>query len=560
MNGKEFTITDVVDSLGITRHTWLVFVLMSFALLFDGYDFMIVNSTNLFVAHTFWPDNPNPGALMGSLTTWGLLGMVIGGAISGIMSDKIGRKKTLVIAVIFYGAFTFPQAFANDLAFFAAFRLLAGLGVGSCIPIVYTYFSEVMPSRWRGFFITFGGAFMVGGWVVAGLVANPICNAATPLMGDFTNLVTYVTADGGSAEMYSNWRLCYFIGALPVIYGIILLFAMHESPHWYASSGRMQEAVDQLAYIVKASTGRVETFDATLLIVPPKPQKTTPSVLFSNKFIVATCGIWACYFVGQFCVYGMNAWLPAWFVGIGYSSSEAVALQTWNNVAAIVSNSIVGAFSDKFGRKRVLNFGWLLCIAAILLCSFFVTAGNFILCLVLMLLFGFALNWAISAVVPLMPEQYPTAIRNTGTAWCQAFARFGGSASSIVLGGIAGMAFFQLDGVTNWSSVVLVLIVPFALGIVCTVLFVRDTAGKSFEDLQAGMKEKDDAASGNARFGIMIAIVVILFALCIVCPLAVPNWTKLPIALPLMAVGMLLPFAFFFVFGGIQLAKDKKAA
>ena len=92
MNGKEFTITDVVDSWGITKHTWLVFVLMSFALLFDGYDFMIVNSTNLFVAHTVWPDNPNPGALMGSLTTWGLLGMVIGGAISGIMSDKIGRK------------------------------------------------------------------------------------------------------------------------------------------------------------------------------------------------------------------------------------------------------------------------------------------------------------------------------------------------------------------------------------------------------------------------------------------------------------------------------------
>ncbi len=558
MDGKEFTITEVVDSLGITKHTWLVFILMSVALLFDGYDFMIVNSTNLFVAHTFWPDNPNPGALMGSLTTWGLLGMVIGGAISGIMSDKIGRKKTLIIAVIFYGVFTFPQAFANDLAFFAAFRLLAGLGVGSCIPIVYTYFAEVMPSRWRGFFITFGGAFMVGGWVVAGLVANPICNAAEPLLGDFTNMVSYVAADGGTAQMYANWRLCYFIGALPVLYGIVLIFAMHESPHWYAGNGRMQEAVDQLSRIVKASNGKVETFDATLVIVPPKPNKTTPSVLFSNKFIVATCGIWACYFVGQFCVYGMNAWLPAWFVGIGYSSSEAVALQTWNNVAAIVSNSIVGAFSDRFGRKRVLNFGWLLCIAAILLCSWFVAPGNFILCLLLMLLFGFALNWAISAVVPLMPEQYPTAIRNTGTAWCQAFARFGGSASAIVLGGIAGMAVFQTGGATNWSSVVLVLIIPFVLGIACTVLFVRDTAGKSFEDLQAGNKGLDDANSGNVRFGIMIAIVIVLFALCIVCPLAVANWAQLPIALPLMAIGMLLPFAFFFIFGGLQKAKDKK--
>ncbi|WP_251212476.1 MFS transporter [Adlercreutzia murintestinalis] len=555
---REFTITEVVDSLGVTKFTWMLFALLSFALLFDGYDFMIVNSTNLFVAHTFWPGEPNPGLLMGSLTTWGLLGMVIGGAVSGILSDRFGRKKILVAAVIFYGAFTFPQAAANDLAFFAAFRLLAGLGVGSCIPIVYTVFSEEVPSRWRGAFITFGGAFMVGGWVVAGLVANPICNATVPLMGDFTNLVEYALPDGGTSTMYANWRLCYLIGALPVIYGIVLIFAMHETPHWYATAGRKEEAVRALAQIEKRATGVETPRDPQCLIVPPRPEKTTPNILFSNKFIVATCGIWACYFVGQFCVYGMNAWLPAWFVGIGYNSSEAVALQTWNNVAAIVSNSIVGYFSDKMGRKRTLQFGWGLCIVTIVICSLFVAPGNFVLCTGLMLLFGFALNWAISAVVPLMPEQYPTAVRNTGVSWCQAFARFGGSASSIVLGGIAGMAFFQTaQGTTNWSQVVLVLIVPFVLGIVCTALFVRDTSGRSFEALDAEAMEGDND-TGTTKFGIMIAIIVILFALCIVCPLAVPGWSKLPIALPLMATGMLLPFAFFFIFGGSQLAREKR--
>ena len=559
MSGKEYTVSEVVDSYGVTKHTIFTFILLSFALIFDGYDFMIVNSTNLFVAHTFWPDNPNPGALMGSLTTWGLLGMVIGGAISGILSDRYGRKKILCLAVLFYGLFTFPQAFANDLGFFAAFRLLAGLGVGSCIPIVYTVFSEVMPSKWRGTFITCGGAFMVGGWVVAGLVANPICNTATPLMGDFTNMVTYVTADGGSATMYANWRLCYLIGALPVVYSVILYALMHETPHWYATAGRLDSAVEALAYIEKRSGGTGELRDPQMLIVPPRPQKTTPNVLFSSKFIVATCGIWAGYFVGQFCVYGMNAWLPAWFVGIGYSPSEAVALQTWNNVAAIVSNSIVGIFSDRFGRKKNLVGGWILCIFAIVVCSLFVAPNNFVFCIALMLLFGFALNWAISAVVPLMPEQYPTAVRNTGVSWCQAFARFGGSASSIVLGGIAGMAFFQVDGVTNWSSVVLVLIIPFALGIVCTLLFVSETGGKSFESLATGSVD-EGTTDGTAKFAIMMTIAAILFVLCIVCPLAIPGWSKLPVALPLMAVGMLLPFAFFFIFGGSQLAKNRKAA
>ena len=129
MNEKQFTISEVIDSFGITKHSWVLFIILSLAQVLDGYDFMIINSTNLFVAHTFWPNDPNPGALMGSLTTWGLLGMVIGGAFGGILSDKIGRKKVLIGAVAFYGVFTLPQAFASDLTMFAAFRLIAGLGV-----------------------------------------------------------------------------------------------------------------------------------------------------------------------------------------------------------------------------------------------------------------------------------------------------------------------------------------------------------------------------------------------------------------------------------------------
>lgn len=67
MNNKEYTVSEVIDSFGMNKHTWLMFMLLALAMILDGYDFMVVNSTNLFVAHTFWPDNPNPGALMGSL-------------------------------------------------------------------------------------------------------------------------------------------------------------------------------------------------------------------------------------------------------------------------------------------------------------------------------------------------------------------------------------------------------------------------------------------------------------------------------------------------------------
>ena len=575
MDGKEFTVSEVIDSFGINGHTWLMFILLGLANIFDGYDFMVINVTNSYVAATFWPDafvlneatgkmalQPQYSALMGSLTTWGLLGMVLGGATGGILSDRIGRKKMLTIAVLFYGVFTLPQAFANDVYFFAAFRLIAGFGVGSCIPVVTTCFSETIPSQHRGVFVTFGMAFMVAGWVLAGLIGNPIASNPQSILGDLTagEVVTAASLrpDGSMVIFCQNWRLCYLIGALPIIYGILLFFLMHETPHWFANSGQKEKACKALEDIAHKHHDDSAHYDPNLLVVPPKPANIGPQVLFSKKYIVATAAIWTTYFVGQFCVYGMNAWIPTWFQGVGYSAADSTNLQTWNNFAAILSNISVGFVSDRIGRKKNLAGSWIACIIAIILCSVLVQPNNMMLCVVLMLLFGFCLNYAITAVQPLMPESYPTALRNTGVAWCQAFARFGGSGSSIVLGAIAANAIFKTaEGATNWSMVVLVLIVPFLLGFICTLMFVRETGGKTMDQLAAESTTEDKSDTGNTLFAIMMVVAAILAVLCIVCPLVVQGWSQSSMALPLMTIGMLLPFIFFFIFATPQIKNSR---
>ena len=583
MDNKEFTVSEVIDSFGINGHTWLMFVLLGLANIFDGYDFMIVNSTNTYLAPSF---GLTSAAEIGSLTTWGLLGMVLGGAVGGAMSDRIGRKKMLIIAVIFYGLFTLPQAFSNSLAIFAVWRLIAGFGVGSCIPIVTTCFSETIPSKNRGVFVTFGMAFMVAGWVLAGLVAAPICTANTSLFGDFLTNSQITVASG--ATYFENWRICYLIGALPIIYGIILIFAMHETPQWYATNGQKEKAVAALEAIAHQHHDQNAKYDPNLLIVPPKPANVGPNVLFSKKYIVATAAIWCTYFVGQFCVYGMNAWIPTWFQNMGYTAGQSVNLQTWNNVAAILSNITVGYVSDRIGRKKNLAGSWIACIVAIVLCSVFITydpaQSKMVLYVALMLLFGFCLNYAITAVQPLMPESYPTAIRNTGVAWCQAFARFGGSGSSIVLGAFATAFVMTNPAASNpeavaaaaaagkelaatipdWSIVVLTLCIPFALGFICTLLFVKETGGKSLDELAAEETASDANDTGTTLFTVMMIIVVCLAVLCIVFPLLPASifggvpFSKTPMALPLMATGMLAPFAFFFIFAGPRAIKNRK--
>ena len=67
-------------------------------------------------------------------------------------------------------------------------------------------------------------------------------------------------------------------------------------------------------------------------------------------------------------------------------------------------------------------------------------------------------------------------------------------------------------------------------------------------DELAGDGRTDASDTGMTNFIIMLIVIAFLFITCIVCPLAVQGWSNNPIALPLMAVGVLLPFVYFFIF------------
>jgi MFS family permease len=514
--GQKYTVSDVIDHLGINAGTWVMFVFLGFAMIFDGYDFMIASQTTSGVASTLQhfldptganpaiatvTSNPDTGAvsaglaaLGASISTWSLLGMVIGGAIGGIISDKIGRKKTLTIAIIFYGLFTLPQAFATDFAFYATTRVIAGLGVGSCIPVVTTCFSETIPSKNRGIFVTFGMAFMVVGWVLAGFVVtwlNSSPQMALPILpAEMSQAFTLSNAAGDTTkELTQNWRVGYLIGALPVIYGILLGFFMKETPHWYANTGQTEKAVERLGGLIKQAKQNFK-LDASLLTVPVKLKSASPKILFTKKFIVATAAIWTMYFIGQVFVYGLNPWMIPMMTGFGYSSTDASMLQTFNNVAAICSNVTVGFISDKFGRKRTLIFSWLFTALAVIVFALTVGPDKFAYCMFLFFFIGFAMNFAITGVQPLMPESYPTQVRNTGVSWCQAFARFGGAAAPIVFSAITAMSFFHVNGVADgapdWNKIMFLLLIPAAIGVICTIIFVRkETSGKDLDSLVA---------------------------------------------------------------------------
>jgi MFS transporter, AAHS family, 4-hydroxybenzoate transporter len=443
---KSFSISEVIDSLGVNKFTWSVFFFLGIAMVFDGYDYMVVSYTMPQISAE-WALNK---VQTGSLSSWSLFGLIIGGACAGIISDKIGRRNTLICSIAAYSLLTIPIYFSASFEQFAFFRVMAGVGLGACIPVVTTIFSESTPTSRRALFITFGMAWMVVGWVLGGLIP--------------TLLVPH-----------HGWRICYLIGGIPFLYAVFLYLRMKESAYWLANKGRKREAVAILAYIENRATGKVTPRDPNALVVPPIPGVVGPKALFSKDYRMITAGLWIAYFCGCFTVYGINAWLPSLMLERGFKFTSAYTLSIANNAAAVVANCSTGFVSEIIGRKPNLIMSYLLGGFSIVLMAF--VGGGFIAILAVSMFMGFAINYAITAVQPLMAEGYPTEFRNTGVSWCQAFGRAGGALAPIVSGAIMGM---RLGVKVSF----LFYIIPAIVGALAAFLFIKkETKGKSLDQL-----------------------------------------------------------------------------
>jgi MFS family permease len=278
--------------------------------------------------------------------------------------------------------------------------------------VVTTIFSESTPTARRALFITFGMAWMIVGWVLGGVIP--------------TLLVPHY-----------GWRVCYLIGGVPFLYAVFLHFRMRESAYWLANKGRKKEAVEILAYIENQATGKITPRDPNAIVVPRAPRVVGPKSQFSKDYRMITAGLWITYFCGCFNVYGLSAWLPSLMLEKGFMLTSAYALAIANNAAAVIANCSTGFVAEIIGRRPNLIISYLLGGFSIVLMAF--VSGGFTAILAASIFMGFAVNYAITAVQPLMAEAYPTEFRNTGVSWCQAFGRVGGALAPIVAGAIMGM-------------------------------------------------------------------------------------------------------------------------
>ncbi|WP_416045847.1 sugar porter family MFS transporter [Priestia megaterium] len=208
----------------------LVSIIVAIGGLMFGYDTAVISGAIGFLDERF---NLSP-SMSGWVVSSILVGAVIGTALGGVLSDGLGRKKTLILSGILFGIGTIGTAISSNLAILVTARILGGIGVGMSVFLSPLYIAEIAPAHLRG-------------------RLGSMSQLAISIGQSLVFIINYYIAEGGSYEwnVEYGWRWMFAIGAIPAaVYAFLMLFVT-DTPRWLASKGKKEEALSVLNKINK---------------------------------------------------------------------------------------------------------------------------------------------------------------------------------------------------------------------------------------------------------------------------------------------------------------------
>uniref|UniRef100_A0A8C6TQN9 Synaptic vesicle glycoprotein 2Ca n=1 Tax=Neogobius melanostomus TaxID=47308 RepID=A0A8C6TQN9_9GOBI len=216
----------IIQECGHGRFQWQLFLVLGLALMSDGVEVFVVG----FVLPSAETDMCVPDSSSGWLGSVVYLGMMIGAFFWGGMSDKVGRRQCLLICMSTNGFFAFLSSFVQGYGLFLLCRLVAGFGIGGAVPIVFSFFAEVLSREKRGEHLSWLCMF----WMIGEIYASAMAWAIIPHYGWSFSM--------GSAYQFHSWRVFVVVCALPCVCAVVALTFMPESPRFYLEVGKHDEA------------------------------------------------------------------------------------------------------------------------------------------------------------------------------------------------------------------------------------------------------------------------------------------------------------------------------
>jgi MFS family permease len=434
---------------GLTSYQWFVFAVASLGWLFDTMDQQLFNLARISAVRSLLGVEAGDASSAGTVdwhgsvaTTIFMIGWALGGFFFGVLGDKIGRAKTMLLTVLCYSAFTGLSALSVGVWDFAAYRFLTGLGVGGQFAVGVALVAEVMPDRSRPFAL---------GWLQAlSAVGNMLAACASIVLGWLEE----------SKTIESSWRAMFFIGLAPALLAIPIFLRLKEPERWKAAAGK-----DETSGPSKARLGSL----AELFGNPRFRRNTIVGMILAFAGVV---GLWG---IGFFSFDLVDVVFRKHFQDQGLSSQQiAGKLTFWKGITSLLQNG--GAFfgiyafariTQVIGRKPAFAISFVM--AAVATATTFWFLETFWQIFVLIPIMGFCQLALFGGYAIYFPELFPTRLRSTGTSFCYNVGRLVAAAGPSIKGLLTANVFkgfpepMRYAGITMCSVFLIgLLALPFA--------------------------------------------------------------------------------------------------
>jgi len=333
-------------------------------------------------------------AMAGALASVTLASSALGGIGFGILADRIGRKKSLAIAIATYGFFTGLSAISSSATELAVYRTLLGLGMGGAWAAGALLVNETWPSEHRGK----ASGFMQAGWAVGYMLAALLSGLILPTYG---------------------WRVLFLIGVIPAVVMVIFVLLRCEEPAiWLEAQKKKLE--QQQAKVVQEKVSFFDIFGRDIVRIT----------------IIAT--IFACF--AQLAYWGLFTWLPSYLASPpaqGGAGMPIVRTSGWifvMQIGALVGYTSFGFLADKYGRKTAFTI--FLAAAAVLVPLYGGLRNPTLLFLVGPFIGCFGSGY-FSGFGVMLSELFPTKLRGAGLGFVYNVGRGASALGPIIIGALA---------------------------------------------------------------------------------------------------------------------------
>lgn len=366
-----------------------------------GYDTAVISGTTATVSAQFGLSEMSKGWYVGCA----LAGTIFGAAIAGILSDFLGRKKSLLIASVLFSVSAIGCCLCAGMTDLVIYRIIGGVGIGIVSIVSPIYISEISPAKIRGTMVALYQLAITLGLLLAYLANFMILkNSTNAVYG--SGFLKWIMAD-------EFWRGMLGSESVITLLFFFIVFFIPESPKWLMVKGKDEKAMAVFTRLKETADGAAEEFRQTKSSIEGEV-KSEWSALKEKGIIKAVLIGSAIAILGQFM--GVNAVLyygPDIFADAGLAAEDSSFSTVLVGLVNMLTTVLAVFIIDRVGRKKLIYFGvsgMIICLISIGLIFAFNAGG--ILLLVFFLLYIFSQAISISAVVfVLLSEMYPNRVR-----------------------------------------------------------------------------------------------------------------------------------------------------